>query len=52
MACPPYATQVNLRFGNPTRQLIEIGAGSWSGNFAPERLNFLRQSGIRKNGQA
>jgi hypothetical protein len=52
MARTPYATQINLRFGNSARKFLDFRAGIRSGNFARECFNFFRQYGVGKNGQA
>jgi hypothetical protein len=52
MARRPYAMQLDLRFGNSPRQLKNLRNGACSGNVPREWLNFFRQSGIGKDGQA
>jgi hypothetical protein len=52
MTCAPHAAQINLRFCNSAREYLDFRASVRSGNFARERLNFLRQNGVDKNGQA
>jgi hypothetical protein len=47
-----HAFQIDLRFGNSARDLLDFPASIRSGNFARKCLNFFRQSGIGKNGQA
>ena len=52
MTCAPHAAQINLRFGNAAREFLDFRASVRSGHFARECLNFLRQIGVDKNGQA
>ena len=52
MARRPYVTQVDLRFGNSPCELKNLRGGACSGNVTREWLNFFRQSGIGKDGQA
>jgi hypothetical protein len=52
MTRAPHAAQINLRFGNAAREFLDFRASVRSGHFARERLNFLRQIGVDKNGQA
>ena len=43
MARVTHAAQIDLRFGNPARELMDRRAGACSGNFSRERLNFLTE---------
>jgi hypothetical protein len=43
MARRPYATQINLGFGNPPRELMNFQTGVRSVNFPREDLNLLRK---------
>jgi hypothetical protein len=52
MTRAPHAAQINLCFGNAAREFLDFRASVRSGHFARECLNFLRQSGVDKNGQA
>jgi hypothetical protein len=52
MTCAPHSAQINLRFGNAAREFLDFRASVRSGHFARECLNFLRQIGVDKNGQA
>ena len=52
MTRAPHAAQINLRFGNAAREFLDFRASVRSGHLARECLNFLRQSGVDKNGQA
>src|SRR5262245_55382772 len=52
MTRAPHAAQINLRFGNAAREFLDFRASVRSGHFARECLNFLRQIGVDKNGQA
>jgi hypothetical protein len=46
MARRPYATKINLGFGNVAGKFANVETGIRSGNFARERLNLLRKYGI------
>jgi len=46
MARRPYATQINLGFGNPPREFMNFQTGVGSANFSREGLNLLREYGI------
>jgi hypothetical protein len=48
----PYATQINLCFGNSARQLMHLRGSACSGNLTGECLNFVRQSAVGKDRQA
>jgi hypothetical protein len=52
MTRAPHSAQINLCFGNAAREFLDFRASVRSGHFARECLNFLRQSGVDKNGQA
>ena len=47
-----HATQVDLGFGNSTRELLNFSARAGPGNFARERFNLFGQFGIGTNGKA
>jgi len=46
MACRPYATQINLGFGNPPREFMNFQTGVGSGNFPRQYFNPFRKYGI------
>ncbi len=52
MARITHAAQIDLRFGNPARQLQDFGFGVWPGNFARERVHLFGKNGIGKNRHA
>src|SRR6516165_9334204 len=47
-----HASQVDLGFGNSTRELLNFSARGGPGNFARERFNLFGQFGIGTNGKA
>ena len=52
MARISHAAQIDLRFGDPARELLDFGVGPWPGNFARERFHLFGQGWIGANGQA
>ena len=52
MARITHAAQIDLRFGNPARQLQDFGFGVWPGNFARERVHLFGKNGTGKNRHA
>jgi hypothetical protein len=42
MAGAANAAQIDLRFGDPARELLDFGGGIRPGNFAGEHLNLFR----------
>ena len=52
MARITHAAQIDLRFGNPARQLQNFGFGVWPGDFARERVHLFGKNGIGKNRHA
>jgi hypothetical protein len=49
MARRPYATQINLGFGNSPREFMNFQTGVRSANFSREGLNLVRKYAIRKD---
>ena len=52
MARVTHAAQIDLRFGDPARELLGFSAGVCPGNFARERFDLFGQGWIGVNGQA
>ena len=47
-----HAAQIDLRFGDPARELSDFNVGFRSGDFARERFDLFAQDSIGTNGQA
>ena len=52
MARVPLAAQIDLRFGDAAREVLDLGVGLCPGNFARERFHLFGQGWIGTNGQA
>ena len=50
MARITHAAQIDLRFGHPAREFLELAVGVWPSNFMREGFDLFGQGWIGANG--